>query len=149
VRKGKQCRERWINHLNPQINKGPFSIEEDILMIEKQIQHGNRWAHIATFLVGRTENQVKNRFKHIQKKYVEGKYGKEFYREYSKEKVDKNTIENLDKPDKIIDELLEVKKMELNSNQEKTINAYNTPTKVNIIKPIANYQSEFIEILFN
>ena len=67
VRKGKQWRERWINHLNPQINKGLFTTEEDILMIEKQIQHGNRWAHIATFLLGRTENQVKNRFKHIQK----------------------------------------------------------------------------------
>lgn len=118
-------------------------------MIEKQIQHGNRWAHIATFLIGRTENQVKNRFKHIQKKYVEGKYGKEFYREYSKEKVDKNTIENLDKPDKIIDELLEIKKSELNSNQEKSLSAYNTPTKVNIIKPIANYQSEFVENLPN
>ena len=26
---GKQCRERWHNHLNPDINKSAWSIEED------------------------------------------------------------------------------------------------------------------------
>ncbi len=26
---GKQCRERWHNHLNPAINKDPWSEEED------------------------------------------------------------------------------------------------------------------------
>lgn len=72
--------------MNPHINKGPFSLLEDVLMIEKQIEHGNRWAYISTFLKGRTENQVKNRFKHMQKKYVESAYGKEYYKEYAKEK---------------------------------------------------------------
>jgi transcription factor MYB, plant len=26
---GKQCRERWHNHLNPDINKKPWTLEED------------------------------------------------------------------------------------------------------------------------
>jgi myb proto-oncogene protein len=27
-RSGKQCRERWYNHLNPSVNKQPWSSEE-------------------------------------------------------------------------------------------------------------------------
>jgi hypothetical protein len=33
-RLGKQCRERWYNHLNPDINRAPWSTEEDALIIE-------------------------------------------------------------------------------------------------------------------
>jgi hypothetical protein len=28
-RTGKQCRERWFNHLDPKINKNPWSEEEE------------------------------------------------------------------------------------------------------------------------
>jgi hypothetical protein len=33
-RSGKQCRERWHNHLNPNINKQKWSIDEDRILIE-------------------------------------------------------------------------------------------------------------------
>lgn len=33
-RSGKQCRERWHNHLNPNINKQKWSLEEDRILIE-------------------------------------------------------------------------------------------------------------------
>ena len=33
-RSGKQCRERWHNHLNPNINKQKWSFEEDRILIE-------------------------------------------------------------------------------------------------------------------
>lgn len=33
-RLGKQCRERWYNHLNPDINRAPWSGEEDAMIIE-------------------------------------------------------------------------------------------------------------------
>ena len=32
-RNGKQCRERWVNFLNPEIKKEPFSIQEDIFIL--------------------------------------------------------------------------------------------------------------------
>lgn len=84
-------------------------------MIEKQIEHGNRWALISTFLYGRTENQVKNRFKHILKKFVEEKYGKDYYRKYCQEVLQNDALENIDKKDKIVEELLESKREELNA----------------------------------
>ncbi|EKX32507.1 hypothetical protein GUITHDRAFT_98601 [Guillardia theta CCMP2712] len=34
-RKGKQCRERWHNHLNPDINKLSWTVEEDARLIEE------------------------------------------------------------------------------------------------------------------
>ena len=33
-RLGKQCRERWYNHLCPKISKIPWSLDEDLLIIE-------------------------------------------------------------------------------------------------------------------
>ena len=36
-RLGKQCRERWYNHLNPDINRAPWSAEEDAMIVEVTI----------------------------------------------------------------------------------------------------------------
>lgn len=33
---GKQCRERWTNHLDPNLKKGSWTEEEDMIMVEAQ-----------------------------------------------------------------------------------------------------------------
>ncbi|KAH9114458.1 hypothetical protein AeMF1_011481 [Aphanomyces euteiches] len=59
----KQCRERWKNHLDPTINKGPYKSEEDMILMAAYEELGNRWTQIAERLQGRTEDSVKMRWK--------------------------------------------------------------------------------------
>ena len=59
---GKQCRERWHNHLDPKVSKRKWTVEEDSLIVKLHLVHGNRWCDIAKKVTGRTDNAIKNRF---------------------------------------------------------------------------------------
>ena len=73
---GKQCRERyyiyiynrWHNHLDPEVSKEPFTMEEETLIFEEQKRHTGRWSDIAKQIKGRTDNAIKNYFYSILRK---------------------------------------------------------------------------------
>ncbi|XP_065859211.1 transcription factor DUO1 [Euphorbia lathyris] len=68
-RTGKSCRLRWVNKLRPNLKNGcKFTAEEERVVIELQSQIGNKWAKIATYLPGRTDNDVKNFWSSRQKR---------------------------------------------------------------------------------
>ncbi|MQL84461.1 hypothetical protein Taro_016970 [Colocasia esculenta] len=68
-RSGKSCRLRWVNKLKPDLKTGcKFSPEEERVVINLQAQFGNKWARIATYLPGRTDNDVKNFWSTRQKR---------------------------------------------------------------------------------
>ncbi|XP_065015015.1 transcription factor MYB120-like isoform X1 [Musa acuminata AAA Group] len=60
ARCGKSCRLRWANHLRPNLKKGSFSPEEELLILRLHSQLGNKWARMAAHLPGRTDNEIKN-----------------------------------------------------------------------------------------
>ncbi|KAF9615418.1 hypothetical protein IFM89_023079 [Coptis chinensis] len=68
---GKQCRERWHNHLNPAINKDAWTQEEELTLIRAHQLYGNKWAELTKFLPGRTDNSIKNHWNSSVKKKLD------------------------------------------------------------------------------
>jgi Myb-like DNA-binding domain len=81
-RVGKQIRDRWVNHLNPNINHLPFSREDDLLLWDGHKKLGKRWVEISTksFNSSRSENHIKNRWYSASfKKFISNEFGQDAY----------------------------------------------------------------------
>ncbi|EGR31446.1 myb-like DNA-binding domain protein, partial [Ichthyophthirius multifiliis] len=76
---GKQCRERWHNHLNPNINKDQWSQDEVWILYLCHRLKGNKWSEITNYLPGRTDNAIKNHWNSSMKKRIPELYQKYLY----------------------------------------------------------------------
>ena len=81
-RSGKQCREHWNNSLDPNLTKGQWTSEEDLLIMIFYKKYDGSWKRIIPIFEKRTENSIKNRFfsqlRKLATKYIQTKK-----REYS------------------------------------------------------------------
>jgi hypothetical protein len=59
-RNARQCRERWMNYVNPTIRQLPWTASEELLLEQKLVQLGPKWQVIASFFPNRSRNYVKN-----------------------------------------------------------------------------------------
>ena len=69
-RNGKQVRDRYINVLDPNINKDSFTESEDQSIIKYYAMYGSQWATIAKECgTGRSPDMIKNRYySHLKNK---------------------------------------------------------------------------------
>lgn len=109
-RTGRQCRDRFHNYLNPALINGPWSVDEDRLLIQKVYEYGQHWNKIAKFFIGRSHNNIKNRW----------------YSSINKQKnlwvrTAKNTLKNFE-PNYYSNKNTEFANYNLNQNNEKLEN---------------------------
>nr|GFA03790.1 homeodomain-like protein [Tanacetum cinerariifolium] len=56
------CKLRWLNHLDPNVKKTDFTIEENNVLIRTHEIYGNKWTRIAEFLPGRSDSMIMNQW---------------------------------------------------------------------------------------
>jgi hypothetical protein len=59
-RTSEPCRDRWRNHLDPSLNHGPWTADEDACIFTWHQTLGSQWSKIAVQLPRRAESSVKN-----------------------------------------------------------------------------------------
>ena len=65
----KQCHDRYINYLREGLKSGPWSSQEDDILINMYKAIGPKWSKMMVNLPGRSGNDIKNRwYKHLIKK---------------------------------------------------------------------------------
>ncbi|KAM3147179.1 hypothetical protein pb186bvf_000895 [Paramecium bursaria] len=69
LRLGKHCRERWFNHLNTDIDRSPWTMQECLEVLNLVKQNGKKWSKIAK-IMQRNENQVKNKFNGLMRQQI-------------------------------------------------------------------------------
>lgn len=67
-RNARQCRDRWLNYLSPDVVNGPWTAEEEELLVEKYKEFGPSWKQIATFFPTRTDINIKSRWNLIKRR---------------------------------------------------------------------------------
>jgi hypothetical protein len=67
-RSARQCRERWTSFLSPDVNRMPWTTEEDALLFDLLQAHGPKWGALVPFFRNRTQNNIKNRWNTVLRK---------------------------------------------------------------------------------
>lgn len=60
-----QCRERWVNVLDPSLNRGQWTEEDDMRLRKAIAEHGYCWSKVAVCVPLRTDNQCRRRWKRL------------------------------------------------------------------------------------
>lgn len=64
-RTSKQCRDRWMDHVDPSINRSEWTAQEDELIMKLKEEIGNAWCKMTDKIKGRSANMIRNRYRSL------------------------------------------------------------------------------------
>ena len=65
-----ECREMWYNHIDRNVNRGQWTLEEDIKLLQEAEIFQRKWASIFEEFEGkRTQHMIKNRYNSLIQRY--------------------------------------------------------------------------------
>jgi hypothetical protein len=67
-RTARQCRERWVNYLSPDVRAVQWTIDEENLLRTKVGEYGQLWSRLVRFFVGRTDVSLKNHYRKLMRR---------------------------------------------------------------------------------
>lgn len=91
-RNERQVRDRWFYYLSPDLNKGPWTEDEDQLLISKVKEFGPSWVYITQFFKNRTDVQIKNRWNVLCRKI---NFRSDFFDQISSENTDEEPVQKI------------------------------------------------------
>lgn len=62
IRKGKDCRKRWSNSLDPNLRHGKWTPEEDERLLQARSKYGSAWNKVSSEINGRSDDQCAKRW---------------------------------------------------------------------------------------
>jgi hypothetical protein len=65
----RQCHDRWIYYLSPNVNNNPWSPEEEKKLVKLIQEFGRKWTKISKEFPGRNDIQIKNKWNKIKDQY--------------------------------------------------------------------------------
>jgi hypothetical protein len=68
-RRPRQCKERWMKYLRPEIAQREWTSEDDQLLEQKVREIGSRWKTIAQYFPGRADVSLKNRYNKMNRRW--------------------------------------------------------------------------------
>ena len=68
TRNSRQCKDRWLQYLSPKSNLTPWTPEEEELLLKLSEQYKGKWLEITKMFPGRSYNQVKNKWKTLERR---------------------------------------------------------------------------------
>ena len=66
VRNGRSVKQRWFNHLNPELKKGPWTLNEDIKLIKLYLKFGKAWHNYTEEVKNRSRSSIISRVSSLE-----------------------------------------------------------------------------------
>ncbi|KAK8840471.1 hypothetical protein M9Y10_030676 [Tritrichomonas musculus] len=127
-RSARQCKDRYEGYLSPSIKHDKFTNEEDLIIIEKYEIFGPKWKKIASFINGRSGNQIKNRWNSHICKLTEEEISS--MKQPDQNKKDEE-VNNNEEDKNVIIEIDEVENKETKKSDSKTLKSTNIVDRIN------------------